>query len=67
MVKQGIIHFTEYSSNLALIVNVCSCYVMYSCVGLKTPLDTILFTPTHIFLTDEWPFLEILKESELFL
>ena len=42
---------------------------MYSFVRLKTPLDIILFTPTHIFLRDEWPFLVVLtsKESELFL
>lgn len=51
-----------------MIVNVCSKYVMYSFVRLKTPLDISLFTPTHIFLRDEWPFLGTLKrkESELF-
>jgi hypothetical protein len=54
---------------LALIVNVCPCHVMYSFVRLKAPLDIILFTPTHILLTDERPFLGILKnkEFELFL
>lgn len=49
---------------MPLIVNVCSYHVMYSFVRLKTPLDIILFTPTHIFPRDEQLFLEMLKSTE---
>lgn len=68
-VKYGVIQFIDCINNLAVFVDVCPYYIMYSFVRLKKILGIILFTPTHTFLRDEQPFLGILtsKESELFL